>query len=188
MFPQVQRYGDIDSESVDAYYRRWPAYLAQIPKEVVQDWIHRHWRDFRNHWQDLNPQDWLFSLRRYSTAQVMAIDHIGTWIRELDAEGVEFVGTQPRSQTRLAQHMRQHGTFPVPIIVAHAAGHVVHPRSAGEPMKEPYQLIEGHSRLACLRGMVNARWTTLQDDHLVWEVAIPRPNGALYLSEDQDER
>lgn len=178
MFPPVKRYGDIDCESFEAYYSRWPAELSRIPKQVVQDWIHRHWHDFYDHWQDLLPQEWTFQLVPYTTAQIMAVDHIGAWIEELDAEGVEFVGTAQRSRTRLAQYMRQHGTFPVPIIVAKSAGHVIHPRSAKEPMREPYQLIEGHSRLACLRGMINAEWPTLRGEHLVWEVAIPRKSGA----------
>jgi hypothetical protein len=173
MIPPVRRYGDIECESFEDYYARWPQALAAIPECVVKDWIYRHWRDFQEHWEALRPEAWLWERRTYTTEEVMSVDHIGTWIRELDAEGVEFVGTAPRSQTRLAQYMRSHGTFPVPIIVARNSGHVTHPRSADEKMKQPLQLIEGHSRLACLRGLVNSGWPTLATGHLVWEARIP---------------
>jgi hypothetical protein len=173
MFPPVLNYGDIDAESFDEYYARWPAELGGIPRGVVQDWIHRHWDDFRRHWTKLEPHRWVFELISFSNDQVLSIDHIGAWIQELDAEGVEFVTNKPRSRTRLAQFMLEHGTFPVPIIVAHHAGHVIHPRSGGERMKVPYQLIEGHTRLACIRGMINSDYPRLAERHDVWLVRIP---------------
>ena len=179
MFPQVKRYGNIDAESFEEYYARWPQKLSNIPRAVVQDWIYRHWADFRRDWIAMRPQEWTYALTRFATEQILTIDHIGAWIPELDAEGLEFAGTAPRSRTRLAQYMRANGTFPVPIIVAANAGHMVHPRSGGEQMKAPYQLIEGHSRLACIRGMIHASWPTLASSHELWVVTIPqRGSGA----------
>jgi hypothetical protein len=173
MYPSVRKYGDIDAEPFESYYARWPARLSGIPREVVQDWIHRHWQDFKNHWVGLEPHKWTFSKSRFSNEQILAIGHIGTWIPELDAEGVEFVSGAPRSRTRLAQFMLSTGSYPVPILVAKNAGHVIHPRSNREPMKQPYQLIEGHSRLACLRGMINACHPNLANSHEVWLAEIP---------------
>jgi hypothetical protein len=172
-YPPVRRYGDIDSESFDAYYARWPQALAAIPQQVVQDWIHRHWRDFKDHWVELAPHTWQYELALFTNEQVLSIDHIGTWISELDAEGVEYVSGAPRGKTHMAQYMLQHGTFPVPILVARSAGHVIHPRSAREPMKQPLQLIEGHSRLACIRGMINSSHPNLASQHRVWVATIP---------------
>jgi hypothetical protein len=173
MFPPVRHYGDINGESFEVYYARWPKTLSNIPRPVVEDWIHRHWSDFHRDWIKLRPQDWIFELSDFTSTQIHSIDHIRTWIPELDAEGVEFVGNAPRSRTRLAQYMLANGTFPVPIIVAKNAGHIIHPRSGGEHMKEPYQLIEGHSRLACIRGMINAQHPRLVATHNVWVVTIP---------------
>ena len=171
-YPPVRKYGDIDAEEFDAYYARWPDELSAIPKLIVQDWIHRHWRDFREHWIDLAPHHWQYESRVFSNEEILLIDHIGTWIRELDAEGVEYVSGAPRGGTRMAKYMLTHGTFPVPILVAQGAGHVVHPRSAREFMKEPLQLIEGHCRLACLRGMINANYSSLATRHRVWVATI----------------
>ena len=174
IYPPVRNYGDIDVESFESYYARWPKILAEIPKGVVEDWVHRHWRDFRNHWVDLEPHMWRYELELFSCGDILRIDHIGTWIRELDAEGVEYVSGAPRSQTRMAQFMLKNGTYPVPILVAKDAGHVVHPRSAREPMKAPLQLIEGHCRLACLRGMINSSHPNLAREHAVWVATLPR--------------
>ena len=174
-YPPVRRYGDIDSEEFDDYYARWPNGLSSIPKQIVQDWIHRHWRDFRDHWIDLDPHTWRYQSELFSNTDILTIDHIGTWIPELDAEGAEYVSGAPRSKTRMARYMLQHGTFPVPILVARNSGHIVHPRSAREPMKEPFQLLEGHCRLACLRGMINSDHAHLAVQHHVWVATIPRP-------------
>ena len=173
MYPPVIHYGDMDCESFDAYYERWPSELSAIPKSVVADWIHRHWNCFHKHWIELQPHTWSYNLTQFSYEEILAIDHIGRWIPELDAEGVEYVGNTPRSKTRLATHMLTNGTFPVSIIVAKNSGHIVQPRSGGVHMKEPYQLIEGHSRLACIRGMINANHPSLQKLHNVWVVTIP---------------
>lgn len=177
MFPPVLHYGDIHAESFDEYYARWPAALEDIPRSVVQDWIHRHWSDFQRHWAKLEPHRWTFELASFSNDQVLSIDHVGPWIQELDAEGVEFVTGKSRSRTRLAQFMLGHGTFPAPIIVAHHASHVIHPRSGGERMKDPYQLIEGHTRIACIRGMINSDHPRLADRHDVWLVTLPADLG-----------
>jgi hypothetical protein len=116
---------------------------------------------------------WDFELKNFSSDQIMAIDHVGKWIEELDAEGVEYVGGFPRSQTGLAKYMLEHGTFPVPIIVAENSGHVVHPRSNREKMKVPFQLIEGHCRLACIRGMIAHKHPSTRNSHPVWTVRLP---------------
>jgi hypothetical protein len=172
-YPAVRQYGDIEMESFSEYYSRWPNELSSIPRGVVEDWIYRHWRDFEEHWAVLAPHTWTFELSQLTTHEVLSIDHISTWIPELDAEGVEYVSGAPRSKTRLAQHMLTNGTFPVPIIVARGAGLVIHPRSDGERMKEPLQLIEGHCRLACMRGMINSNHPSLLAKHSVWLVSIP---------------
>lgn len=173
-YPSVRGYGDFEVETFDSYYARWPQELSAVPRQVVQDWIYRHWRDFSNHWSGLAPHTWSYELKSLSSEEIRSIDHVGTWISELDAEGVEYISDTPRSRTRMAKYMLEYGTFPVPILVAQSAGHVVHPRSVREFMKEPLQLVEGHCRLACLRGMMNAKHPNLAHQHQVWVATIPR--------------
>jgi hypothetical protein len=173
MYPPVLRYGDMDRESFDSYYARWPTELADIPKAVVEDWIYRHWNCFEERWIPLEPHKWSYRLSTFTNTKILAIDHVLTWIPELDAEGVEFVTDAPRSKTRLGQFMLANGTFPVPIIVAEVASHAVCPRSGGLYMKSPLQLIEGHTRLACIRGMIHSGHPNLKSEHQVWVVRIP---------------
>jgi len=174
MYPAVRNYGDYNKESFDEYYRRWPSALGGIPKGIVEDWIYRHWSDFEEYWMSLQPQNWLYELVQLDNSAVLSIGHVGSWIPELDAEGVEYVGNFPRAKTRLARFMTETGTFPVPIIVARMAGSIVHPRSGGETMKEPFQLIEGHNRLACIRGMINSNHPHLLNSHSVWVATIAK--------------
>jgi hypothetical protein len=174
-YPAVRNYGDSDFESFESYYARWPQELSAIPELVIKDWIYRHWRDFSSHWISLEPHRWSYESQLFSTAQILQIDHISTWIKELNAEGVEYVSDAPRSRTRMAKYMLANGTFPMPILVAKNAGHAVHPRSANEAMKEPLQLIEGHCRLACLRGMIISNHPNLAAEHRVWVAKIPLP-------------
>ena len=173
MYPPVHRYGDMDMESFDSYYSKWPVELSGIPKAVVQDWVYRHWSCFKERWISLQPHNWNYRLCTFTNDDVLAIDHVLTWIPELDAEGVEFVTGAPRSQGRLGQFMLANGTFPMPIIVAENASHIVCPRSGGQRMKTPLQLIEGHARLACIRGMINSQHPNLKSEHQVWLVDIP---------------
>ena len=173
MYPPVVGYGDFEVESFDSYFSKWPKSLSNIPIGVVQDWIYRHWRDFSSYWLDLKPHQWSFELTQLTTEKIHSIDHISTWINDLDVEEVEYVNGFQRGRGKLAQYMLSNGIFPVPIIVAKNAGHIVHPRSNGEMMKAPFQLIEGHSRLACIRGMINANHPKLQQLHDVWLVTIP---------------
>ena len=70
--------------------------------------------------------------------EILGIDHISSWIKELEAEEVEYVGGTPRSKSRSAQHMLKYGTSAIPILVAKSAGHVIYPRSAKEAMTPPF--------------------------------------------------
>ena len=172
-YPPVKNYGDTDAESFEAYYSRWPSTMAAIPKGIVEDWIYRHWTDFEHHWANLRPHLWRYQKVKLSNDEILLIDHVSTWIEELDAEGVEYVSGAHRSTTRLARYMLEHGTSPVPILIAKDSGHMLHPHSASETMKEPLQLIEGHRRLACLRGMIHAKHPMLASHHEVWLATIP---------------
>lgn len=164
----------MEVEPFESYFARWPKSLAAMPKSIIEDWVYRHWRDFSAYWLDLEPHTWSYELAQFPNECILSIGHVGRWIADLDAEGVEYVSDAPRSKTKLAQYMLREGTFPVPILVAENAGAVVHPRTRGERMKEPYQLIEGHCRLACLRGMIQARHPNLLQVHRVWVATIPR--------------
>ncbi|MGM0785988.1 MAG: hypothetical protein ACQEUM_17985 [Pseudomonadota bacterium] len=173
VFPEVKGYGGYNPEDFEDYYRRWPDELQTIPKCVVEQWIHRHWDDFQD-WIALNPHKWSWERREFTNQEILKIDHFGDWIEQLHSEGTEYVSAKPRSETFVGGYMLEHGTTPVPMIVAEYSGHAVHPKGFKDDyMKEPYQLIEGHSRLGCLLGMIDSDHPNLMKKHQVWVVRIP---------------
>jgi hypothetical protein len=173
IYPPVIDYGEDEMETFDYYFARWPKSLSSIPKEVIQDWIYRHWPQFNEYWSALRPHTWSYKRVQFSADELLTIENVSPLMLELDAESLEYEQGGVRSETPLADYMFANGTFPMPIIVAENAGHVVHPRGDGEQMKVPFQLIEGHSRLACIRSMIRSGYPTLQPQHDVWVVTIP---------------
>jgi len=95
--PEVKESGGSGTEAFEEYFSRWPRELGNFPRDVVENWVYRHWRDFRRHWY--------------------------------------------------------------------------HPM--GAPMHDT-QLIEGHLRLAYLRGMIRHNHPSLRDRHEVWALCLPR--------------
>lgn len=175
VIPEVRGYGELNKESFESYYARWPAEFSSVPKCVVENWIYRHWANFQA-WLPLRPLEWKYELTEYSNEQIMTIDHFGDWLDTLDYWGSELFRDKMRRDTWLAQYMLRGGTTPVPIMVAVNAGQVCHPRGCEtDLMKEPYQLIEGHMRLAYLRGMIRRGYGALKPTHSVWAITIP-PN------------
>lgn len=171
-YPEVFGYASHEQESFDAFYSRWPKKLSNIPTCVIENWIYRHWRDFEL-WVPLQPHTWDYELRSCSNEDILSIDHSGSWIHDLHCEGKEYITEFNRGTTPLAQLIKKHGTTPVPIIVAENCGGVFDPRLPGSiPMKTPYQLIEGHSRLACLFGMIDGGYKSLKTTHKVWIVHV----------------
>ncbi|EGQ8541112.1 hypothetical protein [Vibrio parahaemolyticus] len=173
LYPEVKNYGDFEVESFESYLKRLPKDLSAIPPNVIEQWVYRHWDDFKA-WIDLKPHLWSYELCEFTNEEIMGIGHVDDWIEQLDAEGVEYVTGLPRSQAFVGNYMTNSGSFPEPIIVAKDSGHVVHPKSFGENMVAPLQLIEGHSRLACIRGMITVNHESLKEIHSVWVVIIPK--------------
>ncbi|WP_057626658.1 hypothetical protein [Stenotrophomonas terrae] len=167
--PPVKGYGD-SAESFEDYYGRWPSRFGNFPKCVVENWVHRHWGEFDSRWRDKSPELFEFELVELNNDQVMQVGHIGNWMKELDYWGDELFRNRIRQSTWLAKYMLSEGTTPSPIIVAPNASGLTHPK--GGPM-HPNQLIEGHMRLAYLRGMIRHQYAELKPMHSVWHVSLP---------------
>ncbi|SOU11900.1 hypothetical protein LMG19145_03028 [Xanthomonas arboricola pv. fragariae] len=169
--PEVNGYGGSGIESFEEYFARWPLELGNFPRDVVENWVYRHWQDFGRHWLDRDLSRFEFHLVELTNSEVMGIGHIKDWMQTLDYWGDELFRCASRSATWLAKSMLDYGTSPAPIIVAPQASGMYHP--AGEPMHGT-QLIEGHLRLAYLRGMIRHNHSSLQERHEVWAVCLPR--------------
>jgi hypothetical protein len=168
--PAVQGDGSPDRESFEDYYARWPAEFSNFPKCVVENWVYRHWSQFRNNWLERSVKDFVFTSASYGNSHIMQIGHISDWLDTLDYWGDELFQSKQRQDTWLAKYMLANGTSPAPIIVATEASGLEHPSRF--PMKQ-LQLIEGHMRLAYLRAMIRHHHPSLKASHLVWQVSLP---------------
>ncbi|WLA12321.1 hypothetical protein [Xanthomonas translucens] len=168
--PEVKGYGECDTESFDDYYARWPDQLSNFPKCVIENWVYRHWQDFENLWLDKSIELFAFTQAELNNSQIMQIGHIDKWLKTLDYWGDELFRDKMRQETWLAKYMLANGTSPAPIIVAPNTSGLEHPK--GTPMHSN-QLIEGHMRLAYLRGMIRHHHPTLKSSHSVWHVSLP---------------
>jgi len=168
--PEVIGYGDWNVESFDDYFARWPEELSNFPRDVVENWVHRHWQDFSMHWGDWPLGEFRFQLESMSNEDIMEIDHVGDWLSTLDYWGDELFRNALRQSTFLAKFMLEHGTTPAPIIVCKNTEGVEHP---GTGQMKALQLIEGHMRLAYLRGLNRHRHPSLKDEHQVWLLDLP---------------
>lgn len=177
MIPKVKRYGDIEVEPFEDYVSRWPKELCNFPVSVIEDWVYLHNPQFIGMWAPLRPELWTFSLREMSNEEIMSIQHLDGELEHYDYVGNKLLGTTDPYQ-RLAQYMGKNGTYPVSIIVAVNAEGIQHPKGrAGELMKTPLQLIEGHRRLGLLREMNRREWPALRPTHDVWALSFSTLSG-----------
>lgn len=139
----------------------------------METWIYRHWRDFQ-WWLPLRPLEWQYELKVLSCDEIMTIAHVGDWMKTLDQWGDDLFDGGDRRGTWLGRNMLEAGTTPKPMIVALNAGAWSHPREHRAPrMREPFQLIEGHMRLAYLRGMIRRSHALLKPAHEVFVATLP---------------
>lgn len=169
--PAVKGYGDFETEPFDVYYTRWPAEFSNFPKCVVENWVYRHWKDFKDLWLDRSIEDFVFELTEFDNAQIMEISHFGNWLETMDYWGDELFRNKLRQSTWLAIYMLANGTTPTPIIIAPNASGLEHPKGVS---MQKLQLIEGHMRLSYLRGMIKHNHAALKASHVVWCLELPK--------------
>ncbi|PHV23779.1 hypothetical protein CSQ92_12775 [Janthinobacterium sp. BJB446] len=151
--------------------RRWPAQVAHVPEVVIETWIYRHWNDFQA-WLPLEPLSWEYEVATLSSEEILRIGHVKDWPKILEGWGDQLFNDKHRMNTWLGRHMLDSGTTPAPIIIALNAGAHMHPRERRN-MCTPYQLIEGHLRLAYLQAMIRRPHEKLQLSHTVIIATLP---------------
>ena len=170
--PAPRNWGTHKIEPFSEYLTRWPEVYSNVPNEVIESWIYRHWREFQQ-WLPLRPLEWTYELSEVTSEEVLNVGHVGDWMDTLDYWGNELFDRPMRRNTWLGRFMLENGTTPSPIIIARAAGRWSHPREHDHLMHEPLQLIEGHLRLAYLRALIRRSHATLQPSHRVVLTTLP---------------
>jgi hypothetical protein len=170
--PVVRNYSTSKVEPFNSYYARWPKRLANFPECVVNNWVYRHFHDFKFYTLRFDIAQFQFERTILTNSQVLEIGHVGDWMTTLDYWGDDLFQSKFRRDTWLAKFMLESGTTPAPIIVALNAAGIDHP--TGGQMRTPMNLVEGHMRLAYLRGMIRHKHPALKSAHPVWMLRIPR--------------
>lgn len=170
--PEPKGWGTFDVEPFEQYYRRWPAEYAHVPTPVVETWVYRHWREFQL-WLPLQPFDWSYEVTRMRSDEILTVGHVRRWPEILRFWGDDLFDQPHRRTTWLGRTMLELGTTPAPIIIARAAGQHGHPREGKANFREPYQLIEGHMRIAYLHAMIRRKHSPLLADHEVIIATLP---------------
>lgn len=167
--PEPLNWDSVSKEPFADYWLRWPAKYSHVPEVVADTWIHRHWQQFRG-WRGLKPESWTYEMRRLTAQQVLTIGDVSDPKKDGDEWGYDLIEGIKSGECWLRDYMLANGTTPAPILIAESAGHVSHPHHDGK-MAEPFQLIEGHRRLALLKAMIRLECPNLQSHH---EVAVAR--------------
>ncbi|MBE7449200.1 MAG: hypothetical protein HS111_09970 [Kofleriaceae bacterium] len=155
-WPALRHLAPRYSESFKPWWERVGSRLANVPPDVAEQWIHRHWGHSSFEWLPI--MDMAFTRETWLLARVLDVragdrayprpDHRGAVPLELH-------------DNWLGRRVRADGTWPTPIIVLdNAAEHY--------PMLHAVQLLEGHTRLGYLRTLAAA--ATAQPHHDVWVV------------------
>ena len=152
------------TESLPDYLERVSPLVPFIPQNVLTQWIYRHWRGFESNWSFIDLARHHFECEAWDTAQI--VSQIGSRHMEV----IERWGEMLRSnryvrRSWLGEDMLSRGTWSEPIIVLapEPGGHY----PDGQPLPQPYCLLEGHHRLGYLRSMAEDG-LLLQPEHQVW--------------------
>ena len=155
---------DPGHESFENYWGRVEPLLPNVPRCVAENWLHRHWPDFRSRWSWLAIRAIEFEKQQrsagYFLENVRAIDHspIEGHARSRDSRAT-------MDTTYLGQYMERTGTWPVPVIVLPNPETLDHVGRSLLP--RPVTLVEGHRRLRCLLGR-SLTGRHVQSVHDVW--------------------
>lgn len=174
--PKPIGYGTFEIEPFEAYRARLPVDFDRVPDPVIEHWIYRHWSDFQA-WLPLRPLEWYYVLVSLPSAEIGQISHVDDWPDTLRYWGDDLLDGTRRKNTWLGKYMLTQGTTPAPMIIAANAASYEHPRESGFAMAAPYQIIEGHMRLAYLQALIRREHPTVKNSHDVFLVELP-PNPA----------
>lgn len=166
-----QRHGST-LEPFATYNERVGPLLPNWPADALEQWPHRHWRDFRGTWAWLGVDGLSFTAETWSTERIVSD------IRFVDHEyfteyARSFASNESARGSPLGEFLIAHGTWPVPILTLRYDGEYRPPDHCR--VHSPFTLLEGHRRLSFLRGILDAKLVSVRPAHDVW-VVTARPS------------
>ena len=151
-------------ETQQEYLGRMADVVPNIPPDVLEQWLFRHWRGFESNWSWLDLSQVSFRQEVWSTERVF---------RQIDSLCMDLIlGLSERLKSNryvqsswLGHFMLEEGTWPNPIIVLQNTDNLRNPYGK---ILRPFNLLEGHHRLAYFIAMKQLSHQALQHEHTVW--------------------
>lgn len=144
------RYGDHHVEPLQSYVERIRPLLPNYPDDVLEQWLYRHWHCVRETWSWLGLHALSFVKVIWPASQIYSQVKSGNQ-EAIDGWSQQFRREHILRESYVGKFMLQHRTWPVPPIVVRNDHGLTMPH--GLKLGEPYNLLEGHHRLAYLRSM-----------------------------------
>jgi hypothetical protein len=157
---------DDPTESPSEYARRVQKLLPNFPESAITQWFYDHHQCIREHaWLD-------YPSLKFTLAEVGADFLTLTCLRNnetiMQYRDYFLQGTDSRRMHRLANYIEENGTWPIPpVILDNTKSDIVSPW--GLRYSTPYELLEGHHRMAVLYALGKHK----QGSHQVWIVERP---------------
>lgn len=154
------RYNPFIKTPLDVFLKNVKVFLPNFPDDVIEQWAYEAFCDF------CSGPLWEVYERLQFKETVMSVDEL-LYVKDPDQFYENDIGpkvTDCPPLPELVKYMNIHMTWPRPIIVLDTI-HCVKDESSN--LLFPYQLLEGHIRLAYLHRMVDANMAVLPL-HKVW--------------------
>ena len=147
---------DGNQEWFDEYYKRikLKKEFKNIPKEVFEQWIHAHHKNY----ETLNNYAWIdyekveFKLLKWSFEKLENINIIENYREYSDSRAICNDLSQFCCCDKDLKHWKENGTWRIPPIILDVKS-IIDDIPKWSEIKEPFQLVEGHSRIGYLKSM-----------------------------------
>lgn len=152
-------------ESSSEYARRVQKLLPNLPESVITQWFYDHHCIEQHAWLDYPSLRFKLATVDAGFLNLPCLSEHATVVQYRD---YFLQGTDSPRMTRLASYIEESGTWPVPpIILDNTEDAIVSPW--GLRYSAPYDLLEGHHRMAVLYGLGKHKYR----NHQVWLLTRP---------------
>jgi len=167
-------YGEEPNRELFAeWYPRVKEQLANVPADVAEHWLHRHWGHSPFYFLPLETMR--FSQVQWSRRELDEVRFTERWGNTPNWHDALVAAPEKHGGNWLFRHMASAGTWPAPIIVLDNAWGLVDPMFAS-PLPR-LVLVEGHRRLEYIRAFFTMGKAMPQ--HSVWLAQVPGVSGHL---------
>jgi hypothetical protein len=160
-----KNFSDLNQEPFESVITRLKNTLPNFPDDVIEQWTYRHFNDFVHDYWYLEYDKLVFSLVKWDLNQIMEIESkimttLDFWGDELYKSKTNF-----RTKTWLGNFFITNKTWPKPIIVFDNTNKLIETN-----MFKQFILLEGHMRLAYMRGQIKHGIEQIENQHDIWLV------------------